>query len=55
MPRLLVRNARIVTMDADRRELDGDVLVEDGVIAAVGPRGPADAEAPRCSTRPAAW
>ncbi|WP_297971470.1 8-oxoguanine deaminase [uncultured Amaricoccus sp.] len=36
MSRLLVRNARIVTMDADRRELDGDVLVEDGVIAAVG-------------------
>ena len=23
MPRLIVRNARIVTMDADRRELDG--------------------------------
>lgn len=36
MPRLLVRNARIVTMDADRRELDGDVLVAGGVIAAVG-------------------
>jgi cytosine/adenosine deaminase-related metal-dependent hydrolase len=36
MSRLLVRNARIVTMDADRRELDGDVLVEDGAIAAVG-------------------
>jgi cytosine/adenosine deaminase-related metal-dependent hydrolase len=36
MPRLLVRNARVVTMDADRRELDGDVLVEDGAIAAVG-------------------
>ena len=36
MPRLLVRNARIVTMDADRREIDGDVLVEGGVIAGVG-------------------
>ena len=36
MPRLLVQNARIVTMDADRRELDGDVLVEAGAIAAVG-------------------
>lgn len=36
MSRLLVRNARIATMDADRRELDGDVLVEDGVIAGVG-------------------
>jgi cytosine/adenosine deaminase-related metal-dependent hydrolase len=36
MPRLLVRNARVVTMDADRREFDGDVLVEDGAIAAVG-------------------
>ncbi len=36
MPRILVRNARIVTMDADRREIDGDVLVEDGIIAAVG-------------------
>jgi cytosine/adenosine deaminase-related metal-dependent hydrolase len=36
MPRLLVQNARIVTMDADRREIDGDVLVEDGRITAVG-------------------
>ena len=38
MPRLLVRNAaRIVTMDADRREIaDGDILIEDGVIPAVG-------------------
>jgi cytosine/adenosine deaminase-related metal-dependent hydrolase len=38
MARLVVRNAaRVVTMDAGRRELAGaDVLVEDGVIAAVG-------------------
>ena len=36
MPRLLVQNARIVTMDAGRRELDGDVLVEAGAIVAVG-------------------
>src|SRR6187551_1438778 len=36
MPRTLVRNARIVTMDPARREIDGDVLVEDGTIAAVG-------------------
>ena len=36
MPRLLVRNACIVTMDPDRRELDGDVLVDGGTIAAVG-------------------
>ncbi len=36
MSRLLVRNARVVTMDADRRELDGDVLVEGGAIAGVG-------------------
>ena len=43
MARLLVRNAaRIVTMDADRREIaDGSLLIEDGVIAAVG--GVADA------------
>ena len=38
MPRLLVRAAaRIVTMDAERREIaDGDILIEDGVIRAVG-------------------
>jgi cytosine/adenosine deaminase-related metal-dependent hydrolase len=36
MARLLVTNARIVTMDAARREIDGDVLVEDGAIVAVG-------------------
>ncbi len=44
MQRLLVRNARIVTMDAERRELDGDILVEDGVIAGVGAVDPAGAE-----------
>lgn len=38
MARMIVRNAtRIVTMDAGRRELEAaDILVEDGVIAAVG-------------------
>ena len=38
MARLIVRNAaRVVTMDGERRELaDADVLVEDGVIRAVG-------------------
>ena len=36
MSRLLVRNARLVTMDASRREIDGDVLIEGGVITAVG-------------------
>lgn len=38
MARIVVRNAtRVVTMDAGRRELEGaDLLVEDGVIAAVG-------------------
>ena len=38
MPRLIVRNAaRIVTMDGGRRELaDADILIEDGVIRAVG-------------------
>jgi cytosine/adenosine deaminase-related metal-dependent hydrolase len=44
MPRLHVRNARIVTMDAERREIEGDLLIEDGVIAAVGPVPPTDAE-----------
>ena len=46
MPRLIVRNAaRIVTMDAERREIaDGDILIEDGVIRAVGavPAGEAE-------------
>ncbi len=45
MPRLIIRDAaRIVTMDADRREIaDGDILVEDGVIRAVGPAATAAA------------
>ena len=46
MPRLIVRAAaRIVTMDAERREIaDGDILIEDGVIRAVGsvPAGAAE-------------
>jgi len=33
---LLIRNARIHTMDADNRVLDGDVLIRDGVVARVG-------------------
>lgn len=33
---LLLRGGRVVTMDAARRVLDGDVLVEGGRIAAVG-------------------
>ncbi|MBI2078899.1 MAG: amidohydrolase [Euryarchaeota archaeon] len=33
---LLVRGARILTQDAQRRTVDGDVLVEDGKIAKVG-------------------
>ena len=55
MARLLVQNAaRIVTMDDGRREIaDGAILIEDGVIAAVG--DVADAAAPRCSTPAAAW
>ena len=46
MPRLIVRNAaRIVTMDAQRREIaDGDILIEDGVIR-VGRPAPAAGEA----------
>ena len=36
MARLLVRNAWVVTMDAARRELVGDVLVDGGMVAAVG-------------------
>jgi 5-methylthioadenosine/S-adenosylhomocysteine deaminase len=35
---LLVRGARILTMDAARRLLDGDLLVRDGRIAALGGR-----------------
>jgi cytosine/adenosine deaminase-related metal-dependent hydrolase len=31
-------------MDAERREIDGDLLIEDGAIAAVGPVPPTDAE-----------
>ncbi|MDP3910596.1 MAG: 5'-deoxyadenosine deaminase [Gemmatimonadales bacterium] len=34
---LLLRGARIVTMDAQRRILEGDVLVQGGLIQAVGP------------------
>ena len=39
MPELLIRNAQtIVTMDDDRRVLsDADILLRDGVIAAIGP------------------
>lgn len=33
---LLIRGARILTQDAQRRELEGDVLVEGGVIRQVG-------------------
>lgn len=45
MASLLVRNAaRIVTMDDRRREIAGDVLVEDGVIRAVGEIAPGAAE-----------
>ena len=37
MQRLVVRNAHVATMDAERREIAGaDILIEDGVIAAVG-------------------
>jgi cytosine/adenosine deaminase-related metal-dependent hydrolase len=37
MQRLVVRNAHVVTMDAERREIAGAaILIEDGVIAAVG-------------------
>jgi 5-methylthioadenosine/S-adenosylhomocysteine deaminase len=45
-PPLLVRGARLLTMDAARRVLDGDLLVEDGRIAALGGRiePPAGAE-----------
>ena len=46
MSRLILRNAtRVVTMDAERRELAGaDVLVEDGTIRAVGAVAEGDAE-----------
>ncbi|MDK3018133.1 8-oxoguanine deaminase [Pseudodonghicola flavimaris] len=39
MPEILIRNAcSILTMDDDRRELAGeDILIRDGVIAAIGP------------------
>jgi cytosine/adenosine deaminase-related metal-dependent hydrolase len=37
MQRLVIRNAHVVTMDAGRREIAGAaILIEDGVIAAVG-------------------
>jgi cytosine/adenosine deaminase-related metal-dependent hydrolase len=37
MQRFVIRNAHVVTMDAERRELAGAaILIEDGVIAAVG-------------------
>jgi cytosine/adenosine deaminase-related metal-dependent hydrolase len=44
MPRLVIRNAVVVTMDADRRELAGDVLIEDGRIAGIGRVDAAGAE-----------
>jgi cytosine/adenosine deaminase-related metal-dependent hydrolase len=37
MRRLVIRNAHVVTMDAERREIaDTSILIEDGVIATVG-------------------
>ena len=39
---LLLRGGRVVTMDATRRVLDADVLVENGRIKAVGPTRRAD-------------
>ena len=37
MQRLLIRDAHVVTMDAERREIAGAaILIEDGVIAAIG-------------------
>lgn len=36
MSRKLIRGAMIVTMDDHRREFNGDILIENGVIAAVG-------------------
>ena len=37
MPDILIRNATIATMDADRREIaGGDILIRGGIIAAVG-------------------
>ena len=42
--KLLVKNADVlVTMDGDRRELKGgNLLIEDGVIASVGPEADED-------------
>jgi 5-methylthioadenosine/S-adenosylhomocysteine deaminase len=34
---LLIRGAHILTQDAQRRRVDGDVLVQDGAIAKIGP------------------
>lgn len=42
MNALVIRGGTIVTMDAGRRILGGDVLLEDGKIAAVGDVGPAE-------------
>ena len=36
MPSVLIKNARIVTMNAERAVLDGNLLVRDGRIAAIG-------------------
>ena len=44
-PALLIRHARILTLDDDFDILDGDLLIEDGRIAAVGPGLPAPAGA----------
>ena len=53
MARLVVRGAeRIVTMDDARREVTGDILVDDGVIAASARSRPT---ARRWSTPAAAW
>jgi 5-methylthioadenosine/S-adenosylhomocysteine deaminase len=42
---VLIRNGMIITQDRDRRVLQGDVLVEGGLIAEVGKvRGGADVE-----------
>jgi len=37
MPEILIRNATVVTMNPDRAEFAGDVMIRDGVIAGVGP------------------
>jgi cytosine/adenosine deaminase-related metal-dependent hydrolase len=57
MPSLLVRNAAvIVTMDAGRREVAGDLVIEDGVIRAVGtvaaPAGAGVIDAAGCVVTP---